>query len=78
MARQSRTGARESSVSEDMYDLGPAPRELNGRSVLVTGGAGFIADFKAQVHTTQSLENQVRAKRHYQQRNVSEASAFRR
>ena len=46
MARQSRT-ARDSSASEDLYDLGPAPRELNGRSVLVTGGAGFIGSHAA-------------------------------
>ena len=36
-----------SAACDDSPDLGPAPRELKGRSVLVTGGAGFIGSHAA-------------------------------
>jgi UDP-glucose 4-epimerase len=41
------SGAESSSACGDPPDLGPAPRELRGRSVLVTGGAGFIGSHAA-------------------------------
>ena len=40
-------GAEKPSACGDPLDLGPAPRVLKGRSVLVTGGAGFIGSHAA-------------------------------
>jgi UDP-glucose 4-epimerase len=47
MVHRSTAGAGDSAACDDLPDLGPAPRELKGRSVLVTGGAGFIGSHAA-------------------------------
>jgi hypothetical protein len=46
--RTTTTGSGDSaSLCENLPSLGPPPRELKGRSVLVTGGAGFIGSHAA-------------------------------